>query len=118
MLKRIIGDKAENYALKYLKNQGLKLITKNYLTKLGEIDLIMFDKKILVFIEVRFRKNSSFGNSLDSVDYKKQQKIIKTAQLFLDESTQYDDFTCRFDVIAIDKQLKCENISWIKDAFE
>ena len=114
----MIGDKAENYALKYLKNQGLKLITKNYLTKLGEIDIIMLDKKTLVFIEVRYRKNSLFGNALESIDFKKQQKIIKAAQLFLDEFNQYDEFSCRFDVIAIDKSLKYENISWIQDAFE
>ena len=111
----MIGDKAENYALKYLKDQGLKLITKNYL---GEIDIIMLDKETLVFIEVRYRKNSLFGNALESIDFKKQQKIIKAAQLFLDEFNQYDEFSCRFDVIAIDKSLKYENISWIQDAFE
>lgn len=104
--------------MKYLKNKGLKFIDKNYLTKLGEIDLIMLDNEILVFIEVRFRKNTLFGSSLDTVDFKKQQKIIKTAQLFLDEFSQYDDFSCRFDVIAIDKSLKYENISWIQEAFE
>ena len=70
------GQQAELLACQYLQQYKLKLITKNYHCRRGEIDLIMQDKKTLVFIEVRYRKNDRFGSALESVNYKKQAKIM------------------------------------------
>jgi putative endonuclease len=119
-LKRQTGNKAENLALQYLKENGLKLIQQNYLTKLGEIDIIMLDKcnQDLVFVEVRYRSNVSFGSAVDSVTSDKQIKIIHTAQLFLQQHRKYQDFICRFDVLGVESNLKYPNFFWIKDAFE
>jgi putative endonuclease len=75
-IKRQIGNQAENIALNYLIQQGLVLIEQNYLTKVCEIDIIMLDKaeQVLVFVEVRYRKNTYFGSATDSVDQTKQLK--------------------------------------------
>ena len=74
-----LGQKAEEEACKFLTQKGLKLIAKNYRTPRGEIDLIMQDSSEIVFIEVRSRKNSLFGTPIETIHFKKQQKIIYTA---------------------------------------
>lgn len=118
-LKRKIGNQAEAIALKYLRKNSLKLLEKNYLTPLGEIDIIMLDKskQILVFAEVRYRYNAVFCSAIETVDSKKQAKIIKTAQHYLQQNSQYQEWICRFDVIGVESDLKYPKINWIKDAF-
>ncbi|HEC59887.1 hypothetical protein LCGC14_0914260 [marine sediment metagenome] len=111
-----IGQQAELLACQYLQKHKLKLITKNYHCRRGEIDLIMQDKMTLVFIEVRYRKNERFGSALESVNYKKQAKIIITAEHYLLQNTQsYSGY--RFDVIAISPTPQADDIIWVKDAF-
>ncbi len=119
-LKQKIGNKAENLVLRYLQQQGLKLIQQNYLTKLGETDIIMLDKLeyTLVFVEVRYRSNTDFGTAVDTVDLNKQTKLICNAKHFLQKNSQYDDFVCRFDVVGVEFDLKYPKIEWIKNAFE
>lgn len=117
----IIGATAEHYAEQYLYQQGLITRTRNYRCKLGEIDLIMLEKNprgnTLVFVEVRLRTNKRFAPALETVDYRKQQKIIKTAQRFLQEHKLYDKIACRFDVIALDQTGTAPPVQWIKNAF-
>lgn len=111
-----VGQHAELLACEYLQRHTLKLITKNYHCRRGEIDLIMQDKNTLVFIEVRYRKNNRFGSALESVDHKKQTKIIITAEHYLLHNTQvFSGY--RFDVIAISPTHKNHEIIWVKDAF-
>lgn len=109
------GQQAEHKALNYLMEQGLKLITQNYSCRLGEIDLIMRDGSYLVFIEVRFRSNMSFGDGVASITYAKRQKIIKTTSHYMIKHNIQEKFPIRFDVIAINGT--SGSISWIKDAF-
>ncbi len=113
------GEKAEDIAAAYLMRQGLKLIGRNYSCRFGEIDLIAQDKKMLVFIEVRYRKNGQFGGARDSISFTKQQKIIRTAMFFLEDYFLQFGKTpdCRFDCILLDKLLMT-NIEWLQDAFE
>ncbi len=117
----VIGATAEHYAEQYLQQQGLITRTRNYRCKLGEIDLIMLEKNprgnTLVFVEVRLRTNKRFAPALETVDYRKQQKIIKTAQRFLQEQKLYDKIACRFDVIALDQTGTAPPVQWIKNAF-
>ena len=118
--KRKIDNQAEQLSLSYWTEHGLQLIEKNYLTRFGEIDLIMLDNEqsTLVFIEVRYRQNSNFGSPIDSVIHTKQSKLIRTAKQYLQQHRQYDDFICRFDVIDLESDLKYPKITWIKYAFE
>jgi len=93
--------------------KGLQLIQRNFSCKLGELDLIMQEGETLVFIEVRYRKSSAFGGSEASVSATKQKRLIRTAQLYLQQKHGNRPPMCRFDVIAISG----DNTNWIKNAF-
>ncbi|MBN1684447.1 MAG: YraN family protein [Gammaproteobacteria bacterium] len=114
----VLGRKAEDGACEYLKKQGLKLITRNYCCRLGEIDLIMRDGKILVFIEVRLRSNLSYGTGLESVTRSKQQKIIRAAEYYLLINHLTYKVSCRFDIVSATFKEGKFDFSWIKHAFE
>jgi len=115
------GEDAEAACYGYLKAQGLKLIAKNFSSRHGEIDIIMLDKKMLVFVEVRFRKNDNFGGGLESITAAKQLKLRKTAELYLQNNQQHKN--ARFDVVSMSKnnqtsENKQEYIfEWITNAF-
>jgi len=119
-----IGQNAEDIAKKYLMKQGLVYIESNYHSRFGEIDLIFNDKKDIVFIEVRYRKNNKYGHSFETIDKKKQNKIIKTAEYYLHKHQLTESVNCRFDVIGIEPKNTKEtssrtqhSINWIKNAF-
>ncbi|GAA4363141.1 YraN family protein [Kangiella marina] len=118
MLARTKGDKVERFAMKYLRRQGLELVERNVNSRYGEIDLVMLEGKTLVFVEVRFRAKSTHGSGAESVDFRKQQKIIKTAQFFLQQSKKYQHLNCRFDVVSVTLQHKLLSANWVKDAFQ
>ncbi len=115
---QIKGLYYEKLALRYLKKQGLKFLQKNYHCRLGEIDLVMSDQGYIVFIEVRYRKNTGFGNGLDTVTKNKQQKLIKTAQLYLIQEGLYEKVPARFDVVSISSGKLKPELIWVKNAFQ
>ena len=99
------GSYFEQQACEFLQGQGLILIAQNWQQpKVGELDLVMLEKgqawSTLVFIEVRQRQRSDFGDAALSVTAGKQRKIIKVARHFLQQNPQYHHYECRFDVIA------------------
>lgn len=123
----LTGESAEQDACNFLVKNKLKLITRNYRCKFGEIDLIMQDKQSLVFVEVRYRKNSQFGSGAESITANKQRKLIKTASHYLQQNPKTAQYAARFDVISMSSggnsngQTNPENetkIDWIKDAFQ
>jgi len=114
-VKQIKGQRAEAEALQYLESQGLRFVKKNYSCRQGEIDLIMFDQEVLVFIEVRFRRKEQYGSSIETVGPSKQRRIIRSALNYLQHNNLCDQVDCRFDVMGLDLT---NNIIWIKDAFQ
>lgn len=106
---------AEQQARNYLVKNGLRWITSNYRCRLGEVDLIMADGKILVFVEVRARVSAEYGGAVGSITYQKQRKIIKTATHYLITNNLYNTCNGRFDVISI--QGASSQIEWIPNAF-
>ncbi|MEY8702206.1 YraN family protein [Francisella philomiragia] len=109
-----IGNKAEAQACKYLKSQGLQIIAQNFKAlPYGEIDIIALDQSTLVFIEVKYRSRTKFAKAEEMLTYSKQQKLINAANIFLQQNPNFEDYECRFDLIAINK----EDINWIKNAF-
>ena len=111
--RRIRGQQKEELAAAWLERQGYEILEHNYRCRQGEIDLIGRDGRCLVFIEVKFRKNSRFGLPAEAVDRRKQSRIIYTARHYL-MSRGYSSLTpCRFDVVSI---LGSE-ITVLKDAF-
>ena len=111
------GEAAEKIAENYLSDNGLRLVTKNFHCKAGEIDLIFWDQNCLVFTEVRARTNTHFAYPVETIDYHKQKKIILTAEFFLLRFAQCANHACRFDVIGVDFSTAPPRIEWIKDAF-
>ncbi|HED35221.1 MAG TPA: YraN family protein [Gammaproteobacteria bacterium] len=109
------GKAAEELACVHLKQNGLKLIEKNFYSRFGEIDLIMQHGDALVFIEVRYRKNQSFGGAKASITHSKQSKIRKTALYYMQKKGR--EFNARFDVLAITGEDKSLTYEWIQNAF-
>lgn len=107
------GDDAEALAAHYLEAQGLSLLQHNYHCRFGEIDLIMKQGSTIVFVEVRMRSYAAFGGAGASITTSKQQKLIRTAEHFLQ---QHGDAACRFDAILMNT-LDSSQIEWIKNAF-
>jgi len=108
------GRMAEDRALAYLQQRGLKLVERNFRCKGGEIDLVLAEagSGLLVFVEVRQRNNQRYGGAAASVTRSKQAKLIIAAEVFLQRYAQPP--ACRFDVVAIDD----DAIEWIRQAFE
>ncbi len=114
---KAIGEKYEQLASRFLHQQGITIITKNYHAKGGEIDIIASHDRILVFCEVRARSNIKHGKPEETVTYKKQLRIRRTAQRFLQTNPQYQNTLCRFDVISIIFSEGKHTLNWIKNAF-
>lgn len=100
-VQKLIGQWAEDYALEYLQTKDLQLIQRNFHSRYGEIDLIMQDGNCLSFIEVRARAETSWTSAEESVDLRKQEKTIQTAQCFLQKYAEFEHVDCRFDVFAL-----------------
>lgn len=117
---RRTGLLQESNALKLLQRNGYRCIARNFLCRYGEIDLIVtLEKKILVFIEVRYRRSGEFGNPAETITWRKQARIKRSASCFLLQHKKFATFSCRFDVIAIYPQDDSgdEKVDWIKNAF-
>ncbi len=113
------GQQAETLACEFLSDKGLKLITKNYHCRYGEIDLIMQQDQTIVFVEVRSRKSNSLVDSASSVNWSKQQKLQRTAENYLQKNNVHSSIPARFDVIAVtNNKDKSTQIDWIQNAFE
>ena len=90
----------EKYAAKFLKQQGYKILEKNYRNKLGEIDLIARDGGEIVFVEVKARSADPYLSGQYAVDRKKQFHILRTAARYLDEKRT--ELQPRFDVVEVE----------------
>lgn len=110
------GAKFEDLALQWLRAQGLKLLARNFADRFGEIDLIMTDAGTTVFVEVRARSVSVFGDGADSITAAKRRKIVRTAQGYLQANPKLARGACRFDVLALDAE-GATPPQWLRDAF-
>lgn len=112
------GHWAEVSTLKFLEHRGLRLLEKNYRSRYGEIDLVMTERDILVFVEVRFRASGDYGGGIESVNKRKQRKLRNCAEHFLSRYPSYQDSDCRFDVVSVAlDQWNQPQVEWITDAF-
>ena len=112
---KAIGNQFEALTKQYLERQGLRFVEQNFSAKCGEIDLIMKDQQTIVFVEVKYRKQTHFGHAAEFVTQKKMHKLTRTAYLWLSKnglSPHTTDF--RFDVVAIHQA--GNDIDWIKNA--
>ena len=116
----LVGAWGEAVAAAYLQKKHYKLLATGYRSRFGEIDLIVANRKFLVFVEVKLRKSGSFARPMEYVDRFKQEKLRTTAEFYLAENPT--DLQPRFDVIEIyapqGTQTPDPEICHLEDAFE
>lgn len=127
MIKRVLshltppatrGQRAESLAREFLQHAGLTFVAANVTGAGGEIDLIMREHHTLVFVEVRLRGNHGFASASESVNDRKQRKLIRAAQHYLQRTKLTDKIPCRFDVVALQTLDSAQPPEWIKNAFD
>ncbi|NLW22267.1 MAG: YraN family protein [Tissierellia bacterium] len=109
------GLLGENIAINYLKSKGYIVIDRNYRTKIGEIDIIAIKSNYLVFIEVKTRSSTNYGYPYEFVNMKKQERIIKSSYIYMNQKDLLD-FQPRYDIIEVILQKKAK-INHIENAF-
>lgn len=107
------GQRAESRARAFLEQSGLTLLDENWQARCGELDLVMRDGETIVFIEVRYRSSPAWADGAATVDQRKQARLIRTAQLWLQRHGN-PDRPCRFDVVSLGRQATPD---WIINAF-
>lgn len=117
---KLLGAWGESLAAEYLKRKRYKLIATGYRCRFGEIDLIVADRTYLVFVEVKLRKNADFAEAREFVDFRKQERLRKTAAMYLAENPTI--LQPRFDVVEIyapdGMQTQRPEICHLEDAFQ
>lgn len=96
---KLTGAWGEAVAAEYLRKKRYQIVASGYHSRFGEIDLIVKNRKYLVFVEVKLRKSSNFAQAREFVDFRKQEKLRTTASLYLSENPT--NLQPRFDVIEI-----------------
>jgi putative endonuclease len=111
-----LGGAGEDLAAAALKKQGYKIVERNYRTPLGEIDLIARHRGALVFIEVKTRRSTRFGQPQEAVSPAKQARLRKLADYYLKQK-RLGESQVRFDVVAITLKNERPQIEIIQEAF-
>ncbi|MDX1593616.1 MAG: YraN family protein [Gammaproteobacteria bacterium] len=110
------GPSAENLALEHLRDAGLSLLARNHRCRGGELDLVMADGGVVVFVEVRYRRDTRFGRAEETVTVTKQRRLITAARHYLQR--RGESAPARFDVVAIHPAADGgHEVEWIRDAF-
>lgn len=115
--KLLLGQEGERLAERYLRKKGYKLVERNYRCAVGELDLIVLDRRIVVFVEVKTRTGHGFGSPLEAVEFRKQRKMIQAAQFFL-SAKGLQQREARFDVIGISWPGREPVVEHIENAFD
>jgi putative endonuclease len=119
MDRRQKGTTAEAVARDFLLAQGLTPLLENYRCRLGELDLVLLERGVLVVVEVRLRADERFGGAGASVDYIKQRRIVRATRHLLLTRRELRQLPIRFDVIAFDAAVPAtSSIRWLRSAFD
>jgi putative endonuclease len=114
---RVIGQRGEDAAARYLEARGLRLLERNYRCRGGEVDLVMLEGDTLVLVEVRLRSSAEFGGAAASVGRRKQRRFALAARHLLMTRPALRDLPMRFDVVALEAGPVGPRLDWIRDAF-
>jgi putative endonuclease len=112
-----LGKLGEDLARERLKDLGYRILKTNYRCSLGEVDVVARDGDVLVFIEIKTRKNESLGQIKEAVNRRKQSKLSKVALAYLKSNNLWGS-KARFDVVSIRLIDGKKEIEIIKNAFE
>lgn len=112
------GAHFEDLALAHVQAAGLALVERNFLCRHGEIDLVMRDGEMVVFLEVRYRRGGGFGDGIDSVGAGKRTRLVRAASAWLAAHPRMASHPCRFDVLAIGGDADAAVVDWRRNAFD
>lgn len=112
-----LGKSGEELAVSLLKENGYKIIERNFRTKIGEIDIVARDKDTISFVEVKLRNSDRFGLPQEALTTFKRRQISKVALTYLKQKNLLDK-KARFDVVSIILSKEGSKIDLIKNAFE
>lgn len=115
---RSVGTQWEQAAQAELERAGLRLIARNWHCHYGELDLVMREGEVLVFVEVRYRDASASADGTDSISPAKQRKLIRTADMFLAAHPDFANHICRFDSVAYSGCSEKPQCRWERAAFD
>jgi putative endonuclease len=115
--RKELGRRGEEAAIAFLEKNGYRILQKNYVCKMGEVDIIAKEKDTLAFIEVKTRSSTTFGPPELAVNASKQMQLSKAAISFLKEK-RLEGMKARFDVVAILLRPDGDRIELIRDAFD
>jgi putative endonuclease len=96
--RKPLGNRCEALAAAYLEARGYRVRHRQFRTKLGEVDLICDHGRTVVFVEVKARRNGRFGEASEAVGYRKQQRLMRIAEMYM---AFEGDRPCRFDVVTV-----------------
>lgn len=117
---KIVGAWGEALAAQFLQKKRYKLVACGYQCRFGEIDLIVKNRKYLVFVEVKLRKTPKFASGREFVDFRKQDRLRATASMYLSQNPT--NLQPRFDVIEIyapqGVQTQNPEVTHLEDAFQ
>jgi putative endonuclease len=116
-VRQLFGKDGERVAEQYLRKKGYTLVERNYRCRGGEVDLIVLDRKVIVFVEVKTRSGHSFGTPAEAVESRKQQRMVQAAQFFLNNKGLHER-EARFDVVGITWLKGAPHVEHIQNAFE
>lgn len=111
------GAGFEQAARRELERAGLRLRAANVRYPFGELDLVMDDADVLVFVEVRYRRERDYGGAGASVDARKRGRLVRAASAYLAASPALARRPCRFDVVSIEGDAAAPCFDWIRNAF-
>jgi len=114
MDRRQTGSHAENSAAAFLEAQGFTVVARNFLRRVGELDIVARSGDLLVVAEVRTRASDDYGGAAASIGHAKQRRIAMTAALFLQQHRELARCRVRFDVLIV----RDGNVEWLKHAFD
>jgi putative endonuclease len=114
MDRRHIGTLAENSACAFLEAQGFSIVARNFLRRIGELDVVARTGQLLIVAEVRTRASDRFGGAAASIGRAKQRRIAATTALLLQRHPELRECRVRFDVIVI----RDGTVEWLKHAFD
>jgi putative endonuclease len=112
------GSRWELVAESFLRGKGLRTLARNYHSRFGEIDLVMLDEPVLVFVEVRYRHGDHYGSGAETVTHHKQVRLISAARQYLGNHATHARRACRFDVVSIGGGAGDTELRWLRAAFD
>jgi len=114
MDRRQVGSLAENSAAHFLESQGCTIVARNFLRRVGELDIVARLDDLLIVAEVRTRASDTYGGAAASIGYSKQRRIVMTTSLFLQRHREFSRCRVRFDVLIV----RDGGVEWLKHAFD